>query len=83
MLEQEVPCLDPLSWSWRTICALLAPGCITVATMRMFGHEISRTPGQADFLRSRLVDLVLDVGANRGQYASGLRRQGYRGRIHS
>lgn len=51
--------------------------------MRLCGHEITKTPGQADFLSSRSVDLVLDVGANRGQYASGLRKQGYCGRIHS
>lgn len=51
--------------------------------MRIFGHELLNIPSQSSFLKSRDVDLVLDVGANRGQYASGLRREGYRGRIHS
>jgi FkbM family methyltransferase len=44
---------------------------------------LSRTPGAVDFLHSRDVDLVLDVGANSGQYGQSLRDHGYRGRIHS
>lgn len=51
--------------------------------MRIFGYEYSKVASEADFLRSRGVNLVLDVGANCGQYAAGLRKQGYRGRIHS
>lgn len=35
------------------------------------------------FLRTQEIALVVDVGANRGQYAQGLRRDGYRGRIVS
>jgi FkbM family methyltransferase len=50
---------------------------------RRFGYELTRTPGAVDFMHSRNVDLVLDVGANKGQFARGLRAQGYRGRIHS
>ncbi len=51
--------------------------------MRAFGYELQKTPGQADFLNSRNVDLILDVGANRGQYARAMRRQGYKGRMIS
>jgi FkbM family methyltransferase len=51
--------------------------------MRLFGFDIQKSPSQADFLRSRNINLVLDVGANQGQYAQELRSQGYTGRIFS
>jgi len=41
------------------------------------GHEVSR------LLRATEANIVLDVGANVGQFAEGLRRSGYRGRIAS
>jgi FkbM family methyltransferase len=36
-----------------------------------------------ELLQERKIDLVLDVGANEGHWAEGLRRSGYRGRIVS
>ncbi len=51
--------------------------------MRIFGYDLLKLPSQGDFLKSRNVDLVLDVGANRGQYAQEIRKLGYQGRIHS
>ena len=57
---------------------------------RSMGFDITRFPGAADhwlrlvemFERQR-VTLVLDVGANIGQYAASLRNNGYQGRIVS
>jgi FkbM family methyltransferase len=36
-----------------------------------------------DFIRDRQIDLVIDVGANTGQFGESLRADGYRGRIVS
>jgi FkbM family methyltransferase len=54
---------------------------------RRLGVEISRYRPFAARVVARLTDgdvpVVIDVGANRGQYASELRRHGYRGEIVS
>lgn len=51
------------------------------------GYEVRRIPrppiGPIDFIRHHTIDLVLDVGANEGQFALGLRRAGYCGEIVS
>jgi FkbM family methyltransferase len=52
------------------------------------GWELKPIEGDADDRRSRLlaserIDLVLDIGANVGQYGMRLRNNGYRGRIAS
>jgi FkbM family methyltransferase len=57
-------------------------------SLRWFGLDIhrvgsSRSSDLADFLASRQVDVVLDVGANHGQFGQGLRDRGYRGKIVS
>jgi len=52
--------------------------------VRSAGYEIRRHhPNLAEFLRSRSVNLVLDVGANEGQFVHDLKSQGYAGRIVS
>lgn len=55
---------------------------------RAVGYDIRRIDSHfpkrpSDFIRSRNIDLVVDVGANVGQYASRLRSDGYAGWIVS
>src|SRR5579863_5225118 len=56
--------------------------------MRQVGFDVRRAgpgrfPDLADFLAARQVDLVLDVGANIGQFGKALRSRGYRGEMIS
>ena len=61
--------------------------------LRRLGYELhpydpDPAPAQEDMLRARLlaserIDLLLDVGANEGQYALRMRRAGFQGRIVS
>ena len=57
---------------------------------RRFGFDVARFPGAAAFwprlvalLRAQGITVVVDVGANTGQYATALLTNGYRGRIVS
>ena len=50
--------------------------------MRRIGYDIVRFP-TLRYLKSLEVSVVLDVGANSGQYASELRALGYNDRIVS
>jgi len=47
-----------------------------------FGWELKPCP-DIHFIRHHRVDLVIDVGANEGQYGASLRQRGYRGAIRS
>lgn len=56
--------------------------------LRYAGIRLARADSPADRRRMRLIgrhriSCVVDVGANEGQYGRQLRRQGYRGAIHS
>ena len=57
-------------------------------SIRRFGWDVRRVeqfgePNLADFLRFQAIDLVIDVGANEGQFAIDLREAGYAGEIVS
>lgn len=52
------------------------------AQLQKFGYDIVRYP-IIHFLNSYGINLVLDVGANTGQYAQGLRKHGYQRKIVS
>jgi FkbM family methyltransferase len=54
--------------------------------LRRLGYDLRRIDDQPeliDFLQSRNVDVLLDVGANEGQFARLMRDKGYRGDIIS
>ena len=60
------------------------------ALARLFGYELIHRRKSPTLeahlgliLRQRAIDLVIDVGANAGQFGAGLRRIGYQGRILS
>jgi FkbM family methyltransferase len=50
--------------------------------IRKFGYDINYF-GRYKILKHLAIDLVLDVGANQGQYGKSLRRGGYKGNIIS
>ncbi len=55
-------------------------------TLKHFGFEIRRIETiqtLMGFIHERNIDVVLDVGANAGQFGTSLRAQGYRGKIVS
>ncbi len=60
------------------------------AIAQAFGYELIKIKSHpsvdshvSNVIKHYGIDLVFDVGANRGQFAQTLRRRGYRGEIHS
>ena len=54
--------------------------------IRLLGYDVRRLEPSRDlisFIHAQSISLVLDVGANTGQFATELRKQGYSGRIVS
>jgi FkbM family methyltransferase len=59
-------------------------GTLVRSAARRVGWKIEApAPDLADFLVSRKITTVFDVGANIGQFGTALRKRGYRGRIIS
>jgi FkbM family methyltransferase len=51
--------------------------------LRKIDYELLNSPALVKLLEAQKIDVVLDVGANIGQFGQKLREQGYRGRIVS
>lgn len=58
-------------------------GALAKTVMNRLGVEVVRAATFGNFLKTRHIDLVVDVGANLGQFAGDVRDRGYAGRIHS
>ena len=59
------------------------PGGLKQKLLDRLGLEVYRSGTLANFLSTRPIDLVIDAGANLGQFARSIRQKGYLGRIHS
>jgi FkbM family methyltransferase len=62
------------------------PKQIAFQSLRKLGLDVRRSrkhPSLIDFIENRGVEVVYDVGANVGQFGSGLRQRGYAGKIFS
>lgn len=58
-------------------------GALADKILNRFGVEAARAATFGNFLRTRHIDLIVDVGANLGQFAEGTRARGYTGRVQS
>ncbi len=58
-------------------------GALANKVLNRFGIEAARAATFGNFLRTRHIDLVVDVGGNLGQFAESVRERDYTGRIHS
>lgn len=56
---------------------------VAKALLNRFGVEAVRAATFSNFLHTRPIDLVVDIGANLGQFAESVRARGYRGRMIS
>ena len=84
-MTQPDPQRDPQARTWLHRIARAARRVIRMTGIDIVRHppEISGVADIAHLLQLNRIDVVLDVGANIGQYAKQVRRRGYRGRIVS
>jgi FkbM family methyltransferase len=68
------------AWVPRAVSAIARRAGLDVVR---YHHEVHVEARRMRLLAQHGIDLVFDIGANEGQYADGLRRQGFRGRIVS
>ena len=62
------------------------PKRIAFQSLKRLGIDVRRSrkhPTLIDFIENRGVTVVYDVGANVGQFGTGLRQRGYAGKIFS
>ena len=68
---------------WLALDIRRAARTVVRRALGRLGLERIHHPSFADLMRHECIRNVLDVGANEGQFASGIRQSGYRGRIVS
>ena len=71
------------SASWPRSGIRSAARVMVQRALERLGLERTHHPSFVDLMRHERIRHVLDVGANEGQFASGIRQRGYRGRIVS
>jgi FkbM family methyltransferase len=79
--EGPIPPMRP-----RWLDTSIDPKRIAIESLKKLGIDVRRSrkhPTLIDFIENRGVKVVYDVGANVGQFGSGLRRRGYSGKIFS
>jgi hypothetical protein len=81
--DGEAP-IPPMPARWMDTS--INPQRVAFQTLKRLGIDVRRSrkhPTLIDFIENRGVKVVYDVGANVGQFGTGLRQRGYGGKIFS